>query len=340
MNKRIKNVQPLKSLNEGIPQIPELSLKLQRTCEITIEIDGLFKTFTISYDDVKNGEKIGSGEYGEVFKVYFKEADIYLAVKNVVYKEMLAVDKRNARIMDLEVALKVENKCENLIKFFGAILAEGHIWIVSELMDAPLDRFYLTGFEMQGQIPELFISKVAHAVLNALTFLKEIKIMHRDIKPSNILLNYNGQIKLCDFGISGFTDNSVCKTLKGTRRYIAPEKICSTSQQIEYCIKSDIWSLGITIIEIATGKNPFHNIQNDLVLSAFIEKNDPPRLDASIFSLELCDFVRKCVQKIPEKRSSHIELLEHKFINKYLDCPNDLEYIKLILDEVKKDVFE
>ena len=74
---------------------------------------------------------------------------------------------------------------------------------------------------MSFKMPELFISKVAYAVVNALDFMKKNKTIHRDIKPSNILINYTGEIKLCDFGISGFSDNSLNFTQKGCKRYMA-----------------------------------------------------------------------------------------------------------------------
>jgi len=82
-------------------------------------------------------------------------------------------------------------------------------------MDTSLDRFYSKMFAENISVPELFISKVAYSVLSALDYMKKLKLMHRDIKPSNILLNATGEIKVCDFGISGFTTNSVCTTFKG-----------------------------------------------------------------------------------------------------------------------------
>lgn len=92
-------------------------------------------------------------------------------------------------------------------------------------MDTSLDRFYDKVFKLNIEMPELFLSKVALAVVNALDYMKKIKMMHRDIKPSNILLNSTGEIKVCDFGISGFTTNSVCTTFKGCQRYMPVKNI-------------------------------------------------------------------------------------------------------------------
>lgn len=87
-------------------------------------------------------------------------------------------------------------------------------------MDTSLDRFYLKSFSLNQPLAELFISKVSFAVVSALNYMKSMKLMHRDIKPSNILINSTGEIKVCDFGISGFTTNSVCSTFKGCQRYM------------------------------------------------------------------------------------------------------------------------
>ncbi len=87
-------------------------------------------------------------------------------------------------------------------------------------MDTSLDRFYSKLFALELKMPELFLSKVAYAVLSALDYMRKLKLMHRDIKPSNILINSTGEIKVCDFGISGFTTNSVCSTFKGCQRYM------------------------------------------------------------------------------------------------------------------------
>lgn len=89
-------------------------------------------------------------------------------------------------------------------------------------MDTSLDRFYGKAFSLKLNLPEAFYALTAESVLNALGYMRKLKIMHRDIKPSNILLNAQGQIKVCDFGISGFTNSdSLCKTFKGCQRYMS-----------------------------------------------------------------------------------------------------------------------
>ena len=117
--------------------------------------------------------------------------------------------------------------------------------------------------------------------------------MHRDIKPSNILLNYTGEIKLCDFGISGFTTNSVCSTFKGCQRYMPPEKIDPSLAGTGYSVKADIWSLGISLVELATGVHPFQDAVGFLGLIKCIVTNDPPTLDVKKYTPEICAFIKR-----------------------------------------------
>lgn len=158
-------------------------------------------------------------------------------------------------------------------------------------MDTSLDRFYLKTFALKFSMPESFISKVAFSVLTALEFMRNLKLMHRDIKPSNVLLNATGEIKVCDFGISGFTSNSVCTTIKGCQIYMPPEKIDPKGSG--YSIKADVWSLGISLIEIGMGEHPFKDIPGLLGLIRKIANDASPKLDPAKFTPEFCQFIDK-----------------------------------------------
>lgn len=110
----------------------------------------------------------------------------------------------------------------------------------------------------------IFIHKIAFqiaiAVVNALHYLHaNLKVIHRDVKPSNTLINRKGEVKICDFGISGYLVDSVAKTIDaGCKPYMAPERIDPTGNTGQYDIRSDVWSFGISMIEIATGKFPYN----------------------------------------------------------------------------------
>ncbi|KAG7239801.1 hypothetical protein INR49_028389 [Caranx melampygus] len=134
----------------------------------------------------------------------------------------------------------------------GQIMAvKGDCWICMELMSTSLDKFYKYVYcALDDVIPEEILGKITLATVKALNHLKEnLKIIHRDIKPSNILMDRKGNIKLCDFGISGQLVDSIAKTRDaGCRPYMAPERIDPSASRQGYDVRSDVWSLGITLV--------------------------------------------------------------------------------------------
>jgi mitogen-activated protein kinase kinase len=159
------------------------------------------------------------------------------------------------------------------------------------------------------------LGKIAEATLGGLTYLYiKHHIMHRDIKPSNVLVNSKGNIKLCDFGVSGELVNSVADTFVGTSTYMAPERI----QGEKYTVKSDVWSFGLTIMELAIGKFPFESEQLSdddgapsgiLDLLQQIVHEPAPKLPKSdAFPQILEDMIQKCLLKNPDERPTPQEL--------------------------------
>lgn len=173
------------------------------------------------------------------------------------------------------------------------------------------------------------LGKIAEATLGGLTYLYvKHHIMHRDIKPSNVLINSRGSIKLCDFGVSGELVNSIADTFVGTSTYMAPERI----QGEKYTVKSDVWSFGLTIMELAIGKFPFNtneHIDEDdsgpagiLDLLQQIVNEPAPKLPKSdAFPSILEDMIQKCLFKEPEKRPTPQEL----FVSLLFDLCNYLQ---------------
>jgi len=155
--------------------------------------------------------------------------------------------------------LQIMHDChsEYIVSCFGSFLAEPNICICMEFMDkGSFDGIY----KKVGAIDINVVCMVAHSVLEGLMYLYDVhRIIHRDIKPSNILCNSQGSIKLSDFGVSGELINSMANTFVGTSVYMSPERI----QGAEYSVKSDIWSLGITLIELAYGRPPFSDPLTD-----------------------------------------------------------------------------
>ncbi|KAJ3506362.1 hypothetical protein NLJ89_g6909 [Agrocybe chaxingu] len=196
--------------------------------------------FDLKEGDLKDLQELGQGNGGSVKKIVLIDA------KPSVRKQILR-------------ELQIMHDCHSkyIISFWGAFLADPNICICMEFMDkGSLDGIY----KKIGPIDIDVVGQVALAVLEGLTYLYDVhRIIHRDIKPSNILCNSRGEIKICDFGVSGELINSIADTFVGTSTYMSPERI----QGAQYTVKSDVWSLGISLIELALGRFPFSQSMSD-----------------------------------------------------------------------------
>ncbi|KAJ7364919.1 ste7-like protein [Mycena albidolilacea] len=209
--------------------------------------------FDLRNEDLKDLHELGQGNGGSVKKVEHVPTGTIMAKKIVLIDAKPAVRKQILR----ELQIMHDCKSKYIISFWGAFLADPNICICMEFMDkGSLDGIY----KKIGPIDIDVVGMVALAVLEGLTYLYDVhRIIHRDIKPSNILFNSQGQIKLCDFGVSGELIGSIADTFVGTSTYMSPERI----QGSQYSVKSDVWSLGISLIELALGRFPFSSSYSD-----------------------------------------------------------------------------
>lgn len=288
-------------------------------------------SFSITFDELEYIGELGSGNYGNVSKVLHKPTQIIMAMKEV----RLELDESKFRQILME--LDVLHKCSSsyIVDFYGAFFVEGAVYMCMECMDGgSLDKLYASkgACDSEGEplgVPESILAKIAEAVISGLKVLKDDhNIIHRDVKPTNILCSAKeGTVKLCDFGVSGNLVASLAKTNIGCQSYMAPERIKSFNPDAAtYTVHSDVWSLGLTLLEVALGKYPyppetFGNIFSQL--SAIVD-GKPPSLPKEKFSVEAQDFINCCLEKKPERRPNYGDLLEHPWLLKYRDEDVDM----------------
>ncbi|XP_050521206.1 dual specificity mitogen-activated protein kinase kinase 4 isoform X2 [Daktulosphaira vitifoliae] len=300
------------------------------------------KVYDFTSDDLQDLGEIGRGGFGTVNKMLHRSSDMVMAVKRI--RSTVDENEQKQLLMDLDVVMK-SNECPYIVQFYGALFKEGDCWICMELMDTSLDKFYKYIYEkLNQQIPENILGKITVATVKALNYLKEkLKIIHRDVKPSNILLDSRGNIKLCDFGISGQLVDSIAKTRDaGCRPYMAPERIDPVRGRSGYDVRSDVWSLGITLVEVATGRFPYPRWSSVFEQLCQVVQGDPPRLHQSSnnFSLHFINFVNTCLIKEENQRPKYNKLLEHPFIKRSdTESVDVASYISEIMAAMENDEY-
>ncbi|KAJ2644116.1 Protein kinase C signaling pathway involved MAPKK protein [Coemansia sp. RSA 1694] len=282
--------------------------------------------YALSDENIKVMRKLGEGSVGTVHKVE------YLPKRKIMARKLMAVypDETNHRQIMRELKLLKQCQSPFIVKYYGAYFSEDDdgqsIAICMEYCEGgSLESVYKRVSKLNAQIGEGVLGKVALAVLNGLVHLHSYRVIHRDVKPSNILVTGRGEIKLCDFGVSGELVDSIAQTFVGTSYYMAPERI----QGDRYAVQSDIWSLGLTLIEVSQNQFPFpppgHPQLSVIELLEYIIHMPVPEMDQTRFSKDCCDFVRRCLIKDPKDRPTPTQLLDHPFIVKASSKKLDLK---------------
>ncbi|XP_015665850.1 dual specificity mitogen-activated protein kinase kinase 6 [Protobothrops mucrosquamatus] len=247
------------------------------------------KNFEVKADDLEPISELGRGAYGVVEMMRHMPSGQIMAVKRI--RATVNSQEQKRLLMDLDISMRTVD-CHFTVTFYGALFREGDVWICMELMDTSLDKFYKQVIDRGLTIPEDILGKIAVSIVKALEHLhSKLSVIHRDVKPSNVLINTQGQVKMCDFGISGYLVDSVAKTMDaGCKPYMAPERINPELNQKGYSVKSDIWSLGITMIELAILRFPYDSWGTPFQQLKQVVEEPSPQLPGDKFSAEFVDF--------------------------------------------------
>lgn len=254
------------------------------------------KVFDIMY-------KLGEGSYGSVYKALHKESSSIVAIKLVPVESDLHEIIKEISIMQ---------QCDSpyVVRYYGSYFKQYDLWICMEYCGAGSvsDIMRLR----KKTLTEEEIATILSDTLKGLVYLHLRRKIHRDIKAANILLNTEGYAKLADFGVAGQLTDTMAKrnTVIGTPFWMAPEVI----EEIGYDCVADIWSLGITALEMAEGKPPYGEIHPMRAIFMIPQKPPPSFREPDRWSTEFIDFVSKCLVKNPDERATATELLEHEFI--------------------------
>ncbi|KAG1951040.1 STE20-like serine/threonine-protein kinase [Pimephales promelas] len=276
--------------------------------------------------------ELGDGAFGKVYKAQNKETGILAAAK--------VIDtKTEEELEDYMVEIEILASCDHhyIVKLLDAFYYESKLWIFIEFCaGGAVDAVML---ELERPLTEPQIRVVCKQTLEALVYLHENKIIHRDLKAGNILFTSDGDIKLADFGVSAKNTKTLQRrdSFIGTPYWMAPEVVmCETSKDRPYDYKADIWSLGVTLIELAQIEPPNHEM-NPMRVLLKIAKSEPPTLAApSRWSPEFSDFLRKALDKNVDNRLSALQLLQHPFVSNV----EDNKPLRELIAEAKAEVVE
>ncbi|KAG9340485.1 hypothetical protein JZ751_021598 [Albula glossodonta] len=277
------------------------------------------KNFVVKADDLEQIGELGRGAYGVVDKMKHVPSGVIMAVKRI--RATVNTQEQKRLLMDLDISMRTVD-CFYTVTFYGALFREGDVWICMELMDTSLDKFYKKVLEKGMTIPEDILGKITVSVVKALEYLhSNLQVIHRDVKPSNVLINTQGQVKICDFGISGYLVDS-------------PERINPELNQKGYNVKSDIWSLGITMIELAILRFPYDSWGTPFQQLKQVVEEPSPQLPADRFSPQFVDFTSQCLKKNSKERPAYTDLMLHPFFSLHDAKETDVAtFVKVILGD-------
>ncbi|TPX70706.1 hypothetical protein SpCBS45565_g01565 [Spizellomyces sp. 'palustris'] len=314
----------------GSPQKQGVSIGSPFNFEKKLHVDGDFNWFGEGNPremfDIQ--EKLGEGAFGAVFKAVLKQTGFVMAIKEVL------VGKLNDReSIQKEINMLRQCRHRNTVQYYGCCsVDDDSIWILNDYCGAGSisDCIDLT----ESTFTEAQIAIVLTAALEGLAFLHGRNIVHRDVKCANILLTEDATVKIGDFGVSEKLTQTVCvrNSIVGTPYWMSPEVITGS----DYGTEADIWSLGITAIEMTDGVPPHSDVHPMRAMFKIPFLPPPTLIQPNAYSKTFNNFIAQCLIKDPKKRPSALELLKHPFIERYVGQQQNVELRKPLIEKVRE----
>ncbi|XP_073058061.1 mitogen-activated protein kinase kinase kinase 3-like isoform X1 [Primulina eburnea] len=256
----------------------------------------------------RKGKLLGRGAFGHVYLGFSSENGQMCAIKEVKVISGEQSSRENVKQLNQEIALLSQLSHPNIVQYYGSDLNEERLSVYLEFVSGGSIHKLLQEY---GAFGEPVIQNYTRQILSGLAYLHGRNTVHRDIKGANILVDPNGEIKLADFGMAKhITTRSSTLSFKGSPFWMAPEVVMNTNG---YSLPVDIWSLGCTVLEMATSKPPWSQYEWVAAIFKIVNSRDPPEIPDHL-SADAKSFIRLCLQREPSARPTASQLLGHPFV--------------------------